>query len=215
MRVMLPFVVVFCGSLASAQDFVSKEQIYSVKDAAKSTLILRDLWMPLPAPVDPGPVKALFERLARDGERVEMEQAIGNAYTRQGRPDAHGRFQNLQAVLVEVPREFEDKSDDPIFHYAVMRRVFSHLEVTTENWNVDPVTGKGKLHVWSYRLSLDGDLLSVEHQIAPVEPGSDGKAAPIEAKARGYRRSPSDPSVQRRWKRLAEELLTLGRVTKT
>lgn len=210
---MLYFVIVAWGSPASAQDFVSKDRSDVVADAAKSTRILRDKWMP--APVDPAPVKALFERLSRDGQQVEMEQAIGNAYTRQGRPDAHGRFKNLQANLAEIEQEFEDQPDSPMFHYTLMRRVFSRLEVTSENWNVDAATGKGKLHVWIYRLSLDGDLLSVVHQIAPVERGSDGRPTPIETKARGYRRAPSEPSVQRRWKRLSEELLSLGRLSET
>ena len=213
MRAILYFVIVAWGSLAPAQDFVSKEQIDGVSDAAKSAQTLRDRWMP--APVDPEPIKALFSRLSRDGQQVEMEQAIGNAYTRQGRPDAHGRFKNLQAVLVEIPQEFKDSPDHPLVQYTVMRRLFSRLEVTSENWNVDPATGKGRLHVWIYLLSLDGDLLSVVHQIAPVEPGSDGRPSPIETKAQGYRRAPSNPSVQRRWKRLSEELLTLGRLSET
>ena len=162
--------------------------------------------------MDPKPVKALTDRLFKDGEQVEMEQGIGNIYTRIGRPDANGRFKNLQANLVEIPAELAEAPSDSMFRQAVMRRYFSHLEATSESWEVDPKTGRGKVHVWLYKVSLDGRLVSVEHQIAPVEPDADGQVAPVESKARSYRMAPSDPSVQRRWKALTKELMTLGRV---
>jgi hypothetical protein len=195
---------------ASAQNFVSADQADDIAAASRSA---RTLGAKLrPAAVDPRPVKALTDRLVKDGEQVEMEQGIGNIYTRIGKPDANGRFKNLQANLVEIPAELAEAPKDSMFRQTVMRRYFSHLEATSESWEVDPKTGKGKVHVWIYRVGLEGALMSVEHQIAPVEPGADGQAAPVEEKARSYRLSPSDPSVQRRWKALTKELLTLGRV---
>lgn len=210
MNATLALLVLALALPASARDFVSAGQAEDLAAAARSTRSLRDKLTP--APVDPKPVKALTDRLVKDGEQVEMEAGIGNIYTRIGKPDAKGRFKNLQANLVEIPAELAEAPSDSMFRQAVMRRYFSHLEATSESWEVDPETGKGKVHVWVYRVGLEGRLLSVEHQIAPVEPGEDGQAAPVEEKARSYRMSPSDPSVQRRWKRLSKELLALGRV---
>ena len=113
---------------------------------------------------------------------------------------------------MEIPAELAEVPSDSMFRQAVMRRYFSHLEATSESWEVDPKTGKGTVHVWIYRVGLEGTLMSVVHQIAPVEPGPDGQVGPIEEKARSYRLAPSDPSVQRRWKALSKELMTLGRV---
>lgn len=210
MNATLSLLVLALALPASAQTFVSPDQADGLEAAAKSARTLREKLTP--AAVDPKPVKALTDRLFKDGEQVEMEQGIGNIYTRIGKPDAKGRFKNLQANLVEIPAELAEAPSDSMFRQAVMRRYFSHLEATSESWEVDPETGKGTVHVWVYRVGLEGRLLSVEHQIAPVEPGEDGQAAPVEEKARSYRMSPSDPSVQRRWKRLTKELLTLGRV---
>lgn len=210
MNATLSLLVLALALPAAAQTFVSADQADGLEAAAKSARTLREKLTP--AAVDPKPVKALTDRLFKDGEQVEMEQGIGNIYTRIGRPDAKGRFKNLQANLVEIPAELAEAPSDSMFRQTVMRRYFSHLEATSESWEVDPETGKGTVHVWVYRVGLEGRLLSVEHQIAPVEPGEDGQAAPVEEKARSYRMAPSDPSVQRRWKRLAKELLTLGRV---
>ena len=210
MNATLSLLVLALALPASAQTFVSAGQADDLASAARSTRSLREKLTP--APVDPKPVKALTDRLFKDGEQVEMEQGIGNIYTRIGRPAANGRFKNLQANLVEIPAELAEAPSDSMFRQAVMRRYFSHLEATSESWEVDPKTGRGKVHVWLYKVSLDGRLVSVEHQIAPVEPDADGQVAPVESKARSYRMAPSDPSVQRRWKALTKELMTLGRV---
>lgn len=210
MNATLSLLVLALALPASAQTFVSAGQADDLAAAARSTRTLRDKLTP--APVDPKPVRSLTDRLVKDGEQVEMEEGIANLLTRFGRPDAKGRFKNLQANLVEIPAELAEAPGDSMFRQAVMRRYFSHLEATSESWEVDPKTGKGKVHVWIFKVALEGRLLSVEHQIAPVEAGPDGEAAPNEAKARSYRMAPSDPSVQRRWKALAKELMTLGRV---
>ena len=210
MNATLSLLVLALAFPASAQTLVTARHADALATAARSTRSLREKLTP--APVDPKPVKALTDRLFKDGEQVEMEQGIGNIYTRIGRPDANGRFKNLQANLVEIPAELAEAPSDSMFRQAVMRRYFSHLEATSESWEVDPKTGRGKVHVWLYKVSLDGRLVSVEHQIAPVEPDADGQVAPVESKARSYRMAPSDPSVQRRWKALTKELMTLGRV---
>jgi hypothetical protein len=210
MNATLPLLVLALALPASAQTFVSADQADGLAAAAKSARTLREKLTP--AAVDPKPVKSLTDRLVKDGEQIEMEQGIGNIYTRVGKPDAQGRFKNIQANLVEIPAELAEAPNDSMFRQAVMRRYFSHLEATSESWDVDPKTGKGTVHVWTYRVGLEGTLMSVVHQIAPVEPGPDGQVGPVEEKARSYRLAPSDPSVQRRWKSFSKELMTLGRV---
>jgi hypothetical protein len=88
---------------------------------------------------------------------------------------------------------------------------FSRLEATSDDWAMDPKTGAGRVDEWHYVFSLDGKLLSVEHAVVPIELIAPGVAAPIEAKGRSYRMSPSDASVQRRWRKFSKELLTLGK----
>ena len=210
MNYYLPLLALAISMPVAAQSFVNSDQADEIEAATGHANSLRRKLMP--AAVDPKPVKALFDTLAKEGEQIEMEEGLGNTLTRLGKPDARGRFKNLQANLVEIPAELAEAPSDSMFRQAVMRRYFSHLEATSESWEVNPRTGKGKVHVWIYRVALDGKLMSVEHQIAPVEPGEDGQASPIEEKARSYRLSPSDPSVLRRWKRMTKELLTLGRV---
>ena len=210
MNATLSLLVLALALPASAQTFVSADQADGLAAAARSARTLREKLTP--AAVDPKPVRSLTDRLVKDGEQIEMEQGIGNIYTRVGKPDAQGRFKNIQANLVEIPAELAEVPSDSMFRQAVMRRYFSHLEATSESWEVDPKTGKGTVHVWIYRVGLEGTLMSVVHKIAPVEQGPDGQVGPIEEKARSYRLAPSDPSVQRRWKALSKELMTLGRV---
>lgn len=210
MNATLSLLVLALALPASAQTFVSVDQADGLAAAASTARTLREKLTP--AAVDPKPVKSLTERLVKDGEQIEMEQGIGNIYTRVGKPDANGRFRNIQVNLVEIPAELAEAPSDSMFRQAVMRRYFSHLEATSESWEVNPKTGKGTVHVWTYRVGLEGTLMSVVHQIAPVEPGPDGQVGPIEEKARSYRLAPSAPSVQRRWKALTKELMTLGRV---
>lgn len=164
-----------------------------------------------PASVDPKPVRSLTDRLEKEGTQIEMEQGeTGNLLVRQSAPDARGSFRGIQANLVEVPPPADES--EGMVRDLVMRRYFSRLEATSDDWKVDPKTGDGRVDEWHYAVSLDGKLLSVEHTIVPVELVAPGVAAPVEAKGRAYRMSPSDPSVQRRWKRFSRELLTLGRV---
>ncbi|MBI4060222.1 MAG: hypothetical protein HY403_02205 [Elusimicrobia bacterium] len=190
---------------ASAQTIVSADQAEGVAAAR----VAPERYAP--APVDPGPVRALVARLARDGERIEMEEGIGNIYTRMGAADASGRFRNLRVNLVEMPAELAEASRDDLPRQAVMRRSFLRLEATSESWEIDSRTGRGAVHVWIYQVGLEGRLLSVEHQIAPAETGTDGRAVHVEEKVRSYRLAPSDPAARRRWEALAKELLTLGR----
>lgn len=164
-----------------------------------------------PASIDPKPIRSLTDRLEKDGTQLEMETGeTGNLLVRQGAPDARGSFRNIQANLVEVPPPADES--EGMVRDLVMRRYFSRLEATSDDWKVDGETGEGRVDEWHYVVSLDGRLISVEHTIVPVELVAPGVAAPNEAKGRAYRMSPSDPSVQRRWRRFSRELLTLGRV---
>jgi hypothetical protein len=165
-----------------------------------------------PAAVDPKPVSALTDRLAKDGSQLEMtEGEFGNALVRRTSPDARGRFRGISANLVELPADAVEEKSDSMVKDLVMRRYFSRLEATSDDWRVDPKTGAGRVDEWHYVIALDGRLLSVEHTIVPVEVVAPGETAPNEAKGRSYRMSPSDPSVQRRWKKFSKELLTLGK----
>lgn len=165
-----------------------------------------------PAAVDPKPVQALTDRLSQDGSQIEMEEGeTGNLLVRQGAPDARGSFRGIQANLVEVPPPGDEEKSGLMVRDLVMRRYFSRLEATSDDWRVDPKSGTGRVDEWHYVVSLDGKLMSVEHTIVPVEAVAPGVSSPNEAKGRAYRMSPSDASVQRRWKKFSKELLTLGK----
>lgn len=162
-----------------------------------------------PASVDPLPVRSLTARLEKDGTQLEMGTGeTANLLVRKSAPDARGTFRSIQANLVELP-----PADDStgMVRDLVMRRYFSRLEATSDDWKVDGKTGAGRVDEWHYVVSLDGKLMSVEHTIVPVELVAPGVAAPNEDKGRAYRMSPSDAGVQRRWKRFSRELLRLGR----
>lgn len=189
---------------ASAQTFVSPDQLEGFAAAADSARVTREKFSP--APVDPEPVRILRDRLVRNGEQVEMPGAIGNVYMRLGAPDAGGHYENLQINLVEIPAEYAEAPSENMVRRAVMTRYFSHLEATVESWSVNPKTGEGSLEVWVYRVGLGGTLQSVERRTAPVAAG-----APVEAKADFVRMAPSDRGVQERWRALSKRLLTLGR----
>lgn len=179
-------------------------------ESARKAAALREKLKP--AAVDKARVEALFSKLSKEGEQVEMEEGIGNVLSRLGSPDAAGRVRNFQATLVELPAEAVEPPSDSMVRHAVMRRYFSHLEAQNEIWNVDPATNSGRVDVWRWTVGLDGTLLSVVHQIIPIERDATGLGAPVDAKARAYRMSPSDPSVQKRWKSVSKDLLTLGRL---
>jgi hypothetical protein len=167
-----------------------------------------------PAPVDPKPVAALFDRLAQDGSQVETTDGTEDAYDRFGIYDKNGRKQNLHVGVVETgdPEAQPDPSGQPVFQDLVMRRYFNSLQAQSEDWSAAK-DGSGRVDLWHYTVSLDGLLLSVEHVVIPLKAGPDGKPAPDAAAARSYRMPPSDKSVQARWKALTKKLLTLGRTT--
>lgn len=197
MRYALPLLAVLLAQAAPAQVF-SGPEAGELAAAARRAAELREKLKP--AKIDEAPVRALFEKLSKQGEQIELEQGIGNVLTRMGAPDARGRMRNLQATLVELPEAAEEPGGSMV-RRAVMRRYFSHLEAVSESWSED------RLDVWEWTVGLDGTLISVTHQIAPVKDG-----APDESRARAYRMSPSDPSVLRRWNALTKDLLKLGRV---
>jgi hypothetical protein len=165
-----------------------------------------------PAAVDPKPISALMDRLSKDGTQIQTEEGrIGNVLGRQGAPDARGRFRGVEASLVEIPAEDVEGTPDSPIRDLVMRRYFSRLEATSDDWRVNPDTGVGRVDEWHYVVSLAGRLMSVEHTIVPIEPVGPGETAPVLEKARAYRMAPSDAAVQKRWKKFSRELLTLGK----
>lgn len=206
--------LLFAAALAAAAPLAA--QVATPDQAADISSVssaMRSLVKKLaPAAVDPKPVRTLTDRLSKDGTQLEMEQGgIGNLLVRQGAPDARGSFRGIQANLVEFPASAVEEKSDSMVRDLVMRRYFSRLEATSDDWSVDPKTGTGRVDEWHYVVSLDGKLLSVEHTIVPVEAVAPGVSSPNEAKGHAYRMSPSDTSVQQRWKRFSRELLTLGR----
>ncbi|UPT75024.1 MAG: hypothetical protein M0D55_04740 [Elusimicrobiota bacterium] len=197
MRNALPLLALVLALPASAQ--FAGTDAEELAAAARRAAAMREKLRP--AAVERAPVEALFSKLADEGDQIEVENGIGNVLTRMGKPDAGGRFRNVQATLVEIPAEAAEEPSDSMMRHAVMRRYFSHLEASSESWSA------GRVDIWRWTVGLDGTLIAVEHQIVPVEGGE-----PVEAKLRAYRMSPSDPSVQRRWKSLSKELLTLGKL---
>lgn len=167
-----------------------------------------------PAPVDPKPVSELFERLAKDGAQIETQDGTQDAYQRFGFPDKRGNRQNLQVGVVETggPAQAADESGDSMFRDLVMRRYFTSLEAQSEDWSVGK-DGTGRVDIWHYSVSLDGKLVGVEHNVVPLGKGPDGALQPVYAQAKISRMSPSDKSVQKRWKALTKKLLQLGRTS--
>jgi hypothetical protein len=206
----LLFAAALAAAVPVAAQVVTPDQ---TADIASASDAMRALAKKLtPAAVDPKPVAALTDRLSKDGTQLQMEEGeIGNLLARRAAPDARGRFRSVEANLVELPAEAVEAKSESMIRDLVMRRYFSRLEATSDDWTVDPQTGVGRVDEWHYVVSLDGKLLSVEHTVVPVEPVAPGDAEPVEAKGRSYRLSPSDPSVQRRWKKFSKELLTLGK----
>ncbi|MCX5794319.1 MAG: hypothetical protein NTY77_02330 [Elusimicrobia bacterium] len=150
-----------------------------------------------PAPVDKAPVQKLFDRLAKDGP----------AYVRsQETPDGGAR--TLQVTLVEVagPPQEEGMMRDLVY-----RRYFSHLEGVEES--VRPqADGTGALERYTYIVSLDGKLQSVKRVTAKILAITPQGLAVVDDKS-VHQESlpPADPQVQKRWKNISAELLTMGR----
>lgn len=203
MKELLVCAVLAAASPASAQVVFDASELASVRDGVKS---LRERLAP--AAVDPRPIAILLKRLAKDGEQVESETGMQDVYQRMGSFDAFGKLRNLSVGVVEL-EDPADESGAPSARRAVYRRYFSRLEARNEDWSLRE-DGSGRVDAWEWVVSLEGELLSVIHEIVPMAPGSGGPE-PVEGKIRAYRMSPSDPAVQRRWKRVVQELLTLGR----
>ena len=209
----MKFILISAILASAAPSFAQAAAPDQTAEIAAASDAMRALAKKLaPAPVDPRPVAAMTDRLSKDGTQLQMEQGeIGNLLARRAAPDARGRFRSVEANLVELPASAVEEKSESMVRDLVMRRYFSRLEATSDDWNVDPKTGAGRVDEWHYVVSLDGKLLSVEHTIVPVEAVAPGDAEPVVEKGRSYRLSPSDPAVQRRWKKLSAELLTLAR----
>jgi hypothetical protein len=165
-----------------------------------------------PAAVDPRPVQALLERLAKDGDQLQTVDGNEDAYQRLGVPDQNGSRHNLEVGVVEEPDPAAqvDGSGQPQYQDLVIRRYFSSLQAQSEDWAVKK-DGTGQVDLWHYTVSLDGQLLTVEHDVIPVKPGPDGQPQPQQNQAQIYQLPPSDKAVLARWNVLVKKLLTLGR----
>ncbi len=154
-----------------------------------------------PAPVDHEAVDTLFNRLADDPE---------GAFVRQGRPDAQGVFENLAVLLVEVPAPAPPPSEGIEIKDLVYRRYFSHIVGRAEKWTPLP-KGEFQVDVWDYQIGLDGTILSVEHAVLVGKPGADLSLFAADPKrSGGFKMSPKDPAVLKRWKTMSEQFLTMG-----
>jgi hypothetical protein len=162
-----------------------------------------------PAPVDPKPVEELFTRLSKDGAHVETRDRVEDAYDRIGVPDKKGRFQNLHVGVVEASDPDEAAPGRLVLRDLVLRRFYSTLEAQSEEWTVGK-DGSGRFDIWHFSVAVDGRLLSVVRESAPLEPTPDGKSVLHVSKISSKMMSPSDKSVQKRWKALTKQLLTLG-----
>jgi len=200
--------LLLCAVLASAAP-ASAQVVFDASEVAKIGARAKSLRERLaPADVDPEPVRKLFDRLAKDGAQVEAETGMLDLYQRLGKFDAKGKLRNLQVGVVEL-EDPADAQEAPMARHAVYRRYFSRMEARNEDWSVKP-DGSVRVDVWDWTLSLDGRMLAVKHTIVPMVLTPAGMEV-LEGKARAYLMSPADPAVQRRWKRVAKELLTLGR----
>lgn len=134
-----------------------------------------------PARIDKAPVAALFARLSRDSH---YEKAEGD--------------NTIAVELYELPlRQPEGWSD------ALYRRAFSHMTAEEQI-----LRKKDKeVDVWQYDIGLSGTLEAVRRLTVKL----DDKGVPLEQGSRLMRMSPSDPSIQARWKKLAPRLLKLGK----
>jgi hypothetical protein len=194
---------------ASAQVFAPSQPADAISASVRS---LRERLRP--AQIDPGPVKTLFDRLSRDGEQIETQEGMQDAYRRFGMLDAHGKLNNLQVGVVERgdPQDAGAGPDaPPMVRDLVMRRVFSEMIAHNDEWALKS-DGTGRLDRWTWTVALDGRILRVRHDIILVGPGPDGIIEPLPQQNWGYDLSPSDHYVQTRWTRLVKRLLTMGRV---
>lgn len=202
------FAVLLLSTAASAQVTVTAEQSEALDASAATTKSWKERLTP--ASVDPKAVRSLSDKLMKDGQQLQMQDGtIANSMA-VGFTKKDG-LRNVTASLIELPAEAVEPQQGMV-RFAVLRRYFSSLNASTEDWKVDPKTGKGMVHVWIFTVSLDGKLTAVIHQLSPVAPGADGTVAPVEGKAREYRMAPSDPSVLRRWNRLTKDMVWAGRV---
>lgn len=210
MKRILAAVLLAASVPAVAQVVGTEAQTADIAAAAKAA---RELGRKLaPAKIDADAVDALTNKLIKDGDQIRTETGeLGNALTRRGEPDARGRFRDIEANLIEAPASEVEPPQQGMIRDLVMRRYFKRLEATSDEWTVGK-DGTGRVDEWHYTISLDGRLMSVEHAIVPIEVVGPGLSGLVEAKGRAYRMSPSDPSVQRRWKKFSKELLTLGRL---
>lgn len=148
-----------------------------------------------PAPVDPGPVQTLFDRLAA--------APLGQFHRDRPNKDGSSRVWSVSLFEIPVPPA------EGMVQHAVYRRAFTYMEATVETvrQNADGTTSTDG---YKYEIGLDGLIVFCARVQLTGHFDEEGAFVPDEKKSRVLRMSPSDPSVQQRWKNMLRELLTMG-----
>lgn len=150
-----------------------------------------------PAAVEAGPVRRLWSELVRRGAPYttpQRERAFRLEKVEEA--DAAGAAANRSVYLVEYPLR-------PDLSAGASR---GRIVATAEDWS-RASDGARRLEVWTFTLSVEGALLAVAHQEITLR-GADG-AELDRARSRQIPLRPGDPYVQKRWKALAAELLSM------
>lgn len=154
-----------------------------------------------PAKVDEGVVRTLMDRLI-DGD-LEFISI--------GRPDKDGVELHHRLTLVELPTpRGELGGPGSGFYDLVYGRTFSRLETCSERWTPRK-DGGYDVDQWVYTVGLDGTLLKVEHHLSRMDRLEHGITRVHKDGNRSYLMSPRDSAVLRRWKRLEQIYLRMGR----
>lgn len=149
-----------------------------------------------PAAVEAAPVRRLWSELVRRGAPHMTEQRErAFRLEKVEEPDERGAAANRSVYLVEYPLR-------PDLSAGASR---GRIVATAEDWSRAP-DGARRLEVWTFTLAVEGVLLSVAHQEITL------RGAELDrARSRQIPLRPGDPYVQKRWKALAAELVTLER----
>lgn len=148
-----------------------------------------------PAPVEEGPVRELYRRLADSGPRFMGQENL---------PDGRARLRSVALFEIPTPPDCSGA-----VCRTVLRRTFTHIEAVVETQQELP-DGTTFADSWKYELGLDGSIRFCARIQFYGRFDERGVFNIDETRSRVLRMSPSDPAVQTRWKRHAQEFLRLG-----
>lgn len=201
MKMILSLLVLAAALPVKAQVDVPRDQLDTLKGAMEG---FRQRLAP--AKIKSKAVDILFDRLAKDPESNFTKAATG--------PDGATEVLSITLNEVEGPADAGKMGDGPAGGVAVQdlvyRRYFTHMEAVSQK--ITPQKdGRTTIDEWRYVIGLDGSIAIVTHNVMV---GKMKDAASLEVdktNSKSYRMSPSDPSVQARWKKLQEQFLKMGR----